>query len=116
MTVFDWVFWGVIVGLGFTLFLALQLRYFAGLALRMAANEQLKDATRAELRDIVVASVGGPKAPRLDEAGHRKEAERLAATYPAAIRQIRWGRRLSLTLPFAIAMLLVARRFLVGGA
>lgn len=115
MSSLDWIFWAVIVAMGFALFLALQLRYFASFALRLAANERHKEASRADLRAIVAAAVGGTRAPRLDDTAHAAEAERLRATYPAAIAQIRWGRRLSLGLPFAIAVLLIARRFLFAG-
>ena len=115
MSAGDWVFWATIVGLGFALALALQLRYFAGLALRLALGERLPDTGRRELGDVLETALGSGRAPALDSAKFEAEAARLQAEYPAALAQLRWARRICLLVPFAIAVLLIARRFLSGG-
>lgn len=110
----DIIFWITVMVLGFIVLLGLQLRYFAGVALRLAVSDRLKAATREEVSAIILSAVGGARAPHVESAAHRAEVEALRTNYAPALRQIRIGRRITVLVPFLIAALAVAFRFLPG--
>lgn len=108
------IFWITIMVLVFIVLLGLQLRYFAGVALRLAVGEKLKAATREEVSAIILSAVGGGRTPHVESAAHQAEVEALRTNYAPALRQIRIGRRITMIVPFLIAALAVAFRFLPG--
>ncbi|MEM7766799.1 MAG: hypothetical protein AAF253_04845 [Pseudomonadota bacterium] len=115
------VFWALLIGMGFALFLAYQMRYFAGFVLRNAIAARDPSLARPDLYDAVAHAVAG-RVPDTDtDAGDRAgpglvaATEHLIATYPTPIGYIRLARTVCRVLPFMLAGLLVARWALNGG-
>ena len=106
------LFWIALICLAFVGLLGVQLRYFGGLGLRVFVNDRLRQASRTEVSAVILAAVGGPRAQVLEKAEHARLAEMLQRDYPGALGQIRLGRKITLYVPFIIALALVARRFL----
>ncbi|MEM0986215.1 MAG: hypothetical protein AAGJ32_08215 [Pseudomonadota bacterium] len=108
------VFWTVLVAAGFVLFLAYQMRYFAGFALRNVIAARDHDLSRPDLNAAVGHAVSGTaSAPH--ETSIAAAAEHLVSEYPTQIGYIRAARTLCRILPYAIAMVLLARWALNGG-
>ncbi|MCI4644582.1 MAG: hypothetical protein MRY64_07360 [Hyphomonadaceae bacterium] len=111
MPVHDMIFWIVIMVALFILFLGAQLRFFGGMALKIYVQDKLRQASPAEVRDIILAAVGGLRAPHPEKAEHTALVDHLRADHPRPLAQIRLGRRITTLMPFVIALMLVARRF-----
>jgi len=105
------VFWIAMMVLAFVGFLGLQMRYFAGTALRIYLGNRLKQASRAEVQAVILNAVGGRRAPRLESEAHRAEAQHLRMEHARPLQFIRLGRTISLVVPFAFGLSLVAWRF-----
>ena len=111
MAVPDLIFWIVVMVALFILFLGAQMRFFGGMGLKIYVQDQARQATPAEVRDIIAAAVGGARAPHPEKAEHAALVAHLQADHPRPLAQIRLGRRITLLMPFVIALMLVARRF-----
>ena len=95
----------------FILFLGAQLRFFGGMGLKIYVADRVKQATPAEISAIIAAAVGGPRTAYPEKADHQAQVEHLRAEHARPLVHIRLGRRITLLMPFVIAMMLVARRF-----
>ncbi len=109
------LFWTVLVGAGFALFLAYQMRYFAGFALRNAITARDPELTRREALAIVADAVTGSLPDDTATRRVREAGQHLIGTYPVQLGYIRTSRLLCRTLPYALAGLLAARWMLNGG-
>lgn len=111
MGVPELIFWIAVMVALFILFLGVQMRFFAGMGLKIYVQDKVKQAMPAEVRDIIAAAVGGSRAPHPEKAEHAGLVEYLRADHARPLAQIRLGRRITLLMPFIIALMLVARRF-----
>ena len=107
-------FWTALVGAGFALFLAYQMRYFAGFALRNVITARDTNLTRQDALLAVAHAVPGTLPDTL-EPRVKSATEHLIETYQTQLGYIRLARSLCRVLPFAMAGLLVARWALNGG-
>lgn len=108
------LFWTALVGSGFALFLAYQMRYFAGFALRNVIASRDHGLERRDTFAAVAHAVAG-QVPDGAEPPVKTAASHLIETYPTQLGYIRLSRTLCRGLPFAMAGLLVARWALNGG-
>lgn len=108
------LFWSGLVGAGFVLFLAYQMRYFAGFALRNVITDRDRGLSRPDTFAAVAHAVAG-QVPEAAPTPVRTAAAHLIETYPTQLGYIRLSRTLCRALPFAMAGLLVARWALNGG-
>lgn len=107
-------FWTGLVALGFAFFLALQMRIFAGLSLRWALIAERPELSALQTRQAVHLAAHG-RLPANAEPWLAESVSHLQADYPSALKQLRLARLVSLLTPFAIALILLARRLLAGG-
>lgn len=105
------IFWIAFMVIAFVGFLGLQMRYFAGVALRLYVGDRLKQASQGEVQAVILNAVGGRRAPTLDSTKLISEAEHLRQGHPRPLQFIRFGRTISLVVPFVLAVMLVAWRF-----
>lgn len=108
------LFWTGLIGFGFVVALALQLRLFGGLALRGALFA--KDAQMP--RNVAFRAVDGAirrQTPPDADPALRDAIRHLQDTYPAALDHMRLARLACRVLPFAMLALLVGRAMLNGG-
>ncbi len=108
------LFWTGLIGFGFVVALALQLRLFGGLALRGALFARDSSMPRAVAFQAVDGAIRRHVPPDADPA-LREAIGHLQATYPAALDHMRLARLACRVLPFAMVALLAARQVLNGG-
>lgn len=108
------LFWVAFMCVAFVGFLGLQLRYFGGTGLRLAVGDRLKAASRDEVAAIIAHAVGGGRLPPLDNPKHQVEVDHAQTEFASTIRQIRIGRQITTLVPFVLALMLVAFRFVPG--
>lgn len=108
------IFWVVFMVVAFIGLLGIQLRYFGGVALKLAIGNRVKEASRQDVAAIIAHAVGGGRLPSLGQDAHRKEVEHAREAFAATLRQMRIGRQITLIVPFTLALMLVAFRFVPG--
>lgn len=108
------LFWIAFMVVAFVGLLGVQLRYFGGVALKIAVGDRVKTASREEVAAIIAHAVGGRRLPALDKEALQAEVDHARTAFERTLSQIRLGRQITAIVPFLLAVMLVAFRFVPG--